>query len=155
MGDFKAELTRLRALTPELNAATDRATKLVLAVEQFLNDECQLGIPAYVELNTWQEDGASVRSGNRLEYSKWEGKFRLVVSDFEEDPNNGQMYVSDRLPWVNATRDRKLATIDGIPTLLSAIAKRVESTIRDANNSAGAVEAYLGDLGVIAKEGKR
>src|ERR1700720_4147332 len=104
MGDLKAELVRLRALTPELNAATDRATKLVLAVERFLGEECQLGIPAYVELNEWQEDGDSVRYGIRLEYARFEGKFRLVVCDYEA-PCSGPMYFSDRSLWVNATRD--------------------------------------------------
>jgi hypothetical protein len=69
-----------------------------------------------------------------------------------EDPPNGPKYFSNQTPWINATRDRKLATIDGIPNLLSEIARRVESTIRDANKSAEKVEKYLADLGV--KEGK-
>ena len=49
---------------------------------------------------------------------------------------------------MNATRDTKLATIDGIPTLLKEIAKCVDSTIRDARKSVETVEAYLADLGI-------
>src|SRR4051812_18237487 len=117
MGDFAKEIARLRSLTPQLNAVTDRATKLVVAVEQFLNDECQLGIPAYIEMDEWQEDGDSVRYGTRLEYGKWEGKLRLLVCDYEA-PCNGPMYFTERMPWINATRSKKLATIPGIRDLM-------------------------------------
>lgn len=155
MGDLRSRIAHLRSLTPELNAATDRATRLVQAVEHFLDEECRLGIPAYVEINTEDSNNGQFRSGNRLEYARWEGKFRLLVSDFWEDANDPEgPNITDRLPWVNCTRDRKLATIYGIPHLLDRIAKRVESTIRDANETSSTVESYLADLGVVVKEGK-
>ena len=147
MGDLREEIARLRSLTPELNAVTDRAAKLVLAVEHFLNDECQLGIPTYVETNVEYSDDEHYRYGKRLEYSRWEGVFRLIVSDFIAH-QQGEMEISERAPWVSSTRDRKLATIDAIPELLNKISQRVVATIRDANESAELVESYLTDLGI-------
>jgi hypothetical protein len=154
MGDLREEIARLRSLTPELNAATDRATKLVVAVERFLNDECQFGISASVDFNFCEpDDGSPFRYGDRMEYARWEGKFRIIASNFRA-PANGDEEIDERVPWVMATRDRKLSTINGIPKLLDAIHRRVRMTIRDAHQNAGMVEAYLKELGVVAKEGR-
>ncbi len=151
MGDLRIELARLRKLTPELNAATDRATKVVLAVEKFLNEECQLGIPSYAQYNEW-DDGRGTSSGMRLEYARHEGTFRVLITEFTEYPD-GDFVIREKQPWVNCTRHRKLESVHLIPRLLDSIAKRVRSTITDANENADKVEGYLVDLGVI-KEGK-
>jgi hypothetical protein len=152
MGDLRKELARLRELTPELNAATDRATKLALAIERFLGEECQFGIPAYVEFDQW-DNGQGVDTGKRLEYERVEGKFRLTLVDFERY-QDGEYRFSDQTLWVSATRDRKLGSIEVMPKLLDRIAEKVAYTIKEANKSAEVVEAYLKDLGVSLKEGK-
>lgn len=46
--DLRKEIAQLRALTPELNAVTENAMKIILAVEHFLTEECQLGLPVVV-----------------------------------------------------------------------------------------------------------
>jgi hypothetical protein len=152
--DLRMEIANLRSLTPELNAVTDRAATLVLAVEHFLNEECQLAIPASVQCVLGDENNGRVRFGVQLEYSRWEGKFRLIVADFVKDDRDDED-ISNRLPWANCTRDRKLATVDLIPHLLMRIGKTVQSTIKDAKKNADAVEQCLADLGIGLQGGDR
>jgi hypothetical protein len=151
MGDLRKEIAHLRSLTPELNAVTDRATKIVLAVEHFLNDECQLGLPAFVCHQDGDEENGVVCYGTRLEYSRWEGKFRLVVSNYKEVEGFDQE-VSDRNAWVNCTRDRKLETVIYIPALLKEIERRVVTTIADAKKQSSIVENYLAELGIARND---
>jgi hypothetical protein len=151
MGDLRKEIARLRSLTPELNAVTDRATKIVLAVEHFLNDECQLGLPAFVCHQDGDAENGVVCYGTRLEYSRWEGKFRLVVSNYK-DVEGFDQEISDRNAWVNCTRDRKLETVIYIPALLKEIERRVLTTIAEANKHSGIVESYLAELGIARED---
>jgi hypothetical protein len=153
MGDLRQEISRLRALTPQLNAATDRAAKIVLAVERFLDEECQLGLSAHIDIDENDPEERSWPAGTRMEYGRWEGKFRLIVADFETYPD-GDTNITNRLPWAACTRDRKLSTISLIPCLLRRIAARIESTIKHANSQAGDVEGYLKELGIELQEGR-
>ena len=147
MGDLRAEIARLRSLTPQLNAVTDRAAKIVQAVEHFLNEECQLAISASIDTNVTYSPEGDYRGGHLLEYARWEGKFRIIVSDFLA-AIHGDIEISERTLWANATRERKLATINAIPDLLREISRCIESTIKGADEQATVVEDYLKDLGI-------
>jgi len=147
MGDLREEIARLRSLTPELNAVTERAAKVVQAVERFLTEECQLGIAASIDTNVTYSEDEDYRGGHVLEYSRWDGQFRILVSDFLAHIN-GEREITNQTPWANATRDRKLATINAIPDLLRAISRRIEITITEASKQADVVETYLKDIGI-------
>lgn len=151
---LRDQIARLRTLSPKLNAVTDEATLLVEAVEHFLNEECKFGIPAFTEISSASEDdrGAEWDRGTRLEYSRIEGKFRLVVSEYETDPV-GDTTISNRMAWTASPRDTKLWTIRFIPNLLERIAKRIEWTIRDAEEQSAVVKNHLREFGIISKEG--
>jgi hypothetical protein len=151
LGDLKNELARLRALTPKLNAATDRATKVVLAVERFLYDECEFGLVASIRVIEGRDEDESIESGQVLEYGRWDGRFKLLVYDFEA-PCNGPTFYGEKTPWINAPRNKKLATVYAIPSLLREVGRVVEKAIREADSDTSTIEHFLADLGV--KEGK-
>ena len=145
--DLRKEIAHLRSLTPELNAVTENATKIVLAVEHFLTEECQLGLPAVVSIQEGDRDNGTTTYGTRLEYSRWEGRYRLCVSSFQ-DHDGDDTEVTDRNVWVNCTRDRKLGTIMLIPKLLEEISRRVQSVITETKEQSVKVQAYLMQLGI-------
>ena len=81
MGDLKKEIAP-PPLTPDLNAATERATKLVLAVEHFLSEECQLGIPASIRISEgMDEDGRiSQESGWNMHAGKADSAWSFPIT---------------------------------------------------------------------------
>ena len=91
--------------------------------------------------------------GNRLEYTRIDGKFCLVVSEYETHIS-GDTTISNRMAWSGCPRDVKLQTIDHIPALLDNIAKRIESTIEDAEEKSETIRRQLKEFGVVLRETK-
>jgi hypothetical protein len=145
--DLRKEIAHLRSLTPELNAVTDNAAKIILAVEHFLTEECQLGLPVVVSIQEGDRDNGTTTYGTRLEYTRWEGKYRICVSSYE-DHDGYETEVTDRNVWVNCTRDRKLDTIMLVPRLLQEVSQKVKRVITHTKEQSAEVEAYLKQLGI-------
>ena len=88
---------------------------------------------------------AQLSFGTRLEYTRWEGKYRLCVSSFVQH-DGYEDEITERNAWVNCTRDRKLDTIMFIPMLLDRISERVQSVISDTKKQSAKVREYLAQL---------
>lgn len=153
MENLRSQIAHLRSVSPQLNRVTDQAARLVSAVENFLNDECQFSIPAYVIMSrTDHPDGSDDQV--RLEYARLEGKFKLLVSEVSTDPG-GESYVQSKTAWSACPRDMKLWSIEHIPALLVAIEKRIERTISGAEKASKNIEDLLHAIGASTGEEKR
>ena len=131
-------IRRIRDLTPELNAVTDKANAIVARVEKFLNDECSVGIPAYVRVGPSSEsDDGAIEVQTWLAYARVDGKFRIAV----QTTVNGEP--EENKPWPACQREVKLEVLDYLPKLLTKIADEVSEVIAKTDNTAGVVEEIL------------
>ena len=108
---------RLRTASLRLNEITDKAISAVRQTEQFLNEECSIGLPVSVP--------ASVNSEIRLAYSRIGGKYRICIVGKDENAR----------PWADCPRDEKLKTFNALPNLLEAIAIETEKMVAAVRES--------------------
>src|SRR6266566_6292805 len=142
---LKKSIEQLRTMTPKLNAATDEANKTVAAVEKFLNDECSIGISAYV--NAWRGDSGSLR----LAFDRIGGKFRIAVVDQKwiddpQYPGNGSWQDVEVVAWSESPRAWKLRTFPALPALLEKIASEAEDAIKRIDQTQAAVQEIMGAI---------
>jgi hypothetical protein len=149
---LRDQIAQLRAITPQLHAITDEAALIVQKVEAFLGEECKLGLSAGLKFDQ-HDDGNTYEFYRRLDYTRIDNQFRLVVSEYEEYPSGDATQLS-RSAWVNCTREMKLRTIEIIPDLLEVIGQTVQKTIKQTQAAALKVNELLHDLGIGEKEGK-
>jgi hypothetical protein len=121
--EISNSIESLRKLSPQLNKATDDANRMVQAVEAFLNDECKIGLPCFVQV--WATDNGDRRG--LLGYDRHNGKFRIVL---KEEFNQGDEDLKDIRPWTEATRGDKLQSFTLLPRLLEAIVTEAENSIK-------------------------
>ena len=124
-------LSQLRALSVQLNEATDAAAKTVSRVEQFLDEECSIGMWAYVEHSPdTKDDDCPDERRPLIGYDRVEGQFRIVAQ--MREPNEPK----DCRPWVNCNRETKLKTFSMLPGILHSVAQEGMALCRqvDATN---------------------
>jgi hypothetical protein len=141
MSDLRQAVNKLRALSPQLNAAVGEADRVVALVEQFLMQECQLGVEAEVPLK-YNEKGKPV---TLLRYAAVSGTFRIVLTN-----TDGETRFVTR-PWIECDRDEKLVSFAALPKLLIAVAKGVEQQIASTNTTAMTVSQILAALGMASQ----
>ena len=90
---LKKSVERIRELSPQLNAATDDANRVVAAVEQFLNEDCKVGIPAGVVAVYAAED--SQDAAMTLGYWRVQGKYRIAVGFNENVEGTIRQYLGE------------------------------------------------------------
>ncbi len=109
-------LETIQKLVPQLNASTDEASRIISDVEKFL-EKNNVGIEA--------KGLPSPQSGKVLCYTRVSGKFRIAVRFYEK----GTDVAIDVRPWLDCTRDDKLATFPCLTDLLVAISDRAKLLI--------------------------
>lgn len=142
--NLRQQVARLRDLSPRLNEVTDQAARVVLAVEKFLNDECSIGIPARVRYKSVQDDDGC-QEDFWLNYDRFQGKFRLYVS--EATVIQGNVDHTEETAWASCRRDVKLASFQAIPQLLQAISDQVERAIQETDGASKTIADLLRAMG--------
>lgn len=138
MSDLSQAITKLRALSPQLNAAVIEADRVVALVERFLVKECGLGVEAEIPLH-YNDKGKAV---TLLRYASFNGAFRIAVTN-----TDGSTHFVTR-PWSECDRNQRMVSFAALPKLLIAVAKAVESQIASTTSTAGTVGQIINALGV-------
>lgn len=142
--DIRQQVVRLRDLSPRLNRVTDDASRVVQAVEKFLNDECSIGIPARIRYKSVEDDNGC-QEDYYLHYGRFDGKFRLFVT--ESLTIQGSHDHATETAWSSCRRDVKLASFQAIPQLLQAISDQVEKAIQETEGASTTIAALLNAMG--------
>jgi hypothetical protein len=136
--DLSSAAGALRRSSERLNTITDEAAETVRAVEDFLNEQCSLGVFAKVIIwhayEPWDDNLylAYQRSGSRYRIVlRWEPAQATDPEDFTTKP------------WSECTRDQKLETFAKLPDLLAELSKVVDRRIADARKTMKSVSQAL------------
>ena len=130
---------KLRQSSARLNRLTDEAGATVKEVEDFLNDECSIGIPAHICVQSSPEP---YEDSQYLEYRRFAGRFRIAVVWCPSAAPERETVK----PWSDCARDEKLQTIGMLPDLLSEIAKNIDERIVEAEETMNSVSQVLQNL---------
>ena len=120
-------LDKLRASSFRLNQLTDEAGAMVAEVEDFLNQECSIGVPVYVSVK--ESDDCAGNGSQYLGYQRVGVRFRIAVS-WGEDPREDQVK-----PWSDCTRAVKIETLKMLPDLIGKIGEKVDETIAEVETA--------------------
>ncbi len=132
MPDMSESLSRLRAVSPRLNQASDKLNQTILLVEQALA-ELNLGVSAYVEFD--DEHRRDVDSCEGISYEKLNDQWCICHSSGSSLlPNEHWMTV--RL--TNAPRAIRLRVVeeDLVPKLLDKLAIAAEEKVGEVEKAA-------------------
>jgi len=140
MDDLTLAVAKLRALSPKLNTAVDEAQRVVVQIENFLANECQVAIQADVPV-IYNDKGVAV---TLLRYGRVDGKFRIALTATDGDAR----FVSRA--WTECDRNEKLATFGALPRLVLAVTKAVETQINATAQTTKTVGALISALGIEA-----
>jgi hypothetical protein len=135
---LKTSIDNLKRSTARLNKIADEASAIVLAVEAFLNKECNVGLETYVQVSSKlvdQERGEVELT--ILGYQRWNGKFRITVSVGIDDESNTTK------PWAEWDRDTKLETVIKLPELIDKTAAAVDERVNAAAEATTTVAQVL------------
>jgi ABC-type transporter Mla subunit MlaD len=140
-GVLKQAMDQLRSVSRQLNEATDEATRLIVRVERFLDQECSLGIPAGVILSETQQEGGP-RKRVELKYGRLDRSFGLSITT---KTLVGDVVV-DRtaVPLAQAPREERLRAVAELPTLLTKLAQKATDLATKAQASSQAVSRVIG-----------
>jgi hypothetical protein len=150
--DLRTTVSRIRELSPKLDAVADRASRvadeaarLIESIERLLGEECAFELPCQVpfgEPMVWPD---GMRRHDYLAYTFYEGKFRIVVLDrFIID---GRLFDENFTEWEKCSREIRLSSFLAIPALLDAIANRAENVISQTDGAGRTIESLLDALG--------
>jgi ABC-type transporter Mla subunit MlaD len=137
MDDLQQAVAKLRALSPKLNSAADQAYRVVMQIEQFLAQECQVSVQAEVPV-LYNDKGVVV---TLMRYARIDGKFRVSLTNTDGDAR----FITRA--WADCDRSEKLATFPALPRLLMALTKAVEAQIASTNATANTVNQLVSALG--------
>ena len=142
-------LSKLRNSAKRLNQLTDQANKTIREVETFLNEECSVGVYAWVLVDRQlPNDSDPYGSFTALEYRRVGPRYRIAIVTGRDDGDHDNYNVR---PWSDGSRDEKLDTIGKLPDLIAEIGKNLDERIGNAEKGLGEVSEVL--HGLSGKEG--
>ncbi len=161
--DLKKAIESLREVSPKLNAATDEANRVVALVEEFLNDECSIGLPVerevpelFERVRDFDQTGETMGRAIYLAYERLGDKYRIVLKTVaqtlvadEDDRYNPEWEDGEpgkKIAWPEATRNQKLLSFPILLDLLMGIASQANKCIKGVAETTEAVEKILGAL---------
>jgi hypothetical protein len=139
----------LREISPHLNDATTAANQVVERVEQFLNEECSIGIPCWILADKVKGDEGPAEQHIWLGYDRVNGKFRIAVEHLVQ--HGGRQDNLGPQPWASCPRDVKLTTLPKLPRLLEEIAEEAQKMAEKNDVAVAAVEEILGAMATEPK----
>jgi hypothetical protein len=150
-------IDRLRKLSPTLNKATDEAKGVVKTVEKFLNEDCGIGLPTYLSIETKRPQGCTDDlddfEGLSIGFDKVnEIHFGIVVqrNTSSEDESVPRHIEKNRTPWHMCPRAEKLKTLPYLPRLLETIADEAERSIKSVSEVKKTIDAMMKALSDVA-----
>ena len=127
-------LSKVQHSATRLNQLTDQANNTVREVENFLNDKCKVGIPAYIDISK-SDDLAGNITG--LQYFEVGIRYRISIVS---GPKGGSRRAK---PWSDCSREEKLETIGKIPDLIAELGKRIDEKILKAEKGLDEIAEVL------------
>lgn len=124
--DLSTSIENLRVTAAKLNELTDTLNAMVKAVEEILREELRIGIPAFVPVDSEDDDKTGATITQYLGYKRVGANFRIVVL-WENDYQPETPTVK---PWSDCARDVKIGTADKLPQLIKEISTKSEDSIR-------------------------
>jgi hypothetical protein len=106
-------------------ASENALAGVIREVESFL-DSCQVGVPAWVVVESSTDDERGMQTWTSLGYDRVGGKFRVAIG------YGGDAY--DELTtkaWNDCSRQEKLLTAPKLPELLAAIHVEVQRAVTE------------------------
>ncbi len=140
--DLHQAVQHLRAATSLLNQNLDEAGATVRAVEDFLNDECNVGIPASVTVSAGTDNDSGISFGTELSYIRIGPRFRVAVTRW----NDANPEDSTIKPWSDCTREIKMEAIRKLPELLVEVANQLDEHLKEAQAAIATAKSVLGAL---------
>jgi hypothetical protein len=137
MDDLQQAVAKLRALSPKLNSAADQAHRVVVQIEHFLANECQVAVQAEVPV-IYNDKGVAV---TLMRYGRVDGKFRIALTNTDGDAR----FITRG--WTDCDRSEKLASFPALPRLVMAVTKAVETQIASTTATANTVNQIISALG--------
>src|SRR5262245_42976811 len=138
--DLKNSLQALREIAPNLNKMSDEAAKIIRETERALQ-ELNLGIAAEVVVSS-ENKSSKVTEWTSLAFKRApfdpgeKTLFRVMVveersTDFGDDRNFSQRAwkITSETPWLECSRDVKLATFPKLPALLEELIKVAKESL--------------------------
>ena len=139
---LRQAMDQLRAVSGQLNQATDEATRLIVQVERFLNQECSLGIAAGVILNeSPMEQG--LRRQVELKYGRLSKGFGLSICT--KELAGDVITARTSTPLLQAPRTEKLQAVAQLPALLVKLSQKATELAARAQESCKAVGRIFND----------
>lgn len=121
----------LRRLSPQLNTTRDNMAEVIAATEKLLTDECSIGIPCRVEVDTTYALG----------FVRLSKTFRIVVYELYCKP----------MAWINCPWDIKLRTFAKLPDLLQALVIETSNALTVATANADSGQNILNAMAIRSK----
>jgi len=152
--ELQQAIESLRQITPKLNAATDKAARIVTEVDKLLGDELSIGISAAEVFDSYNrrvlrdeehsEKTVAVQDVSCLAYRRdAHGTFRLLVEICRMWPTGDgdeEEELLEEYPWASAPRKLKLQSFAVLPMLLKAIADEAAESVKAAEAASDLVE---------------
>ena len=157
--ELKQRMSRLRELAPQLNSATDQASRLVRMVEIFLVEELHIGISAESSaFNSWSpgedENGRARLVRQTLAFGRVGAAYRIHVLDemivADDDGCRHHSVSKQATPWPSCGRETKLRAVEMLPELIDRIIRETERLAETAGETASRIEAMIGDSKVTS-----
>lgn len=135
----------LRKSASRLNEVTDKVTDAVGQIEDFLNNECSIGLTASVLL--MEEADESGTYTEYLVYNRIGGGFHIgVEQEYKSKVDPERLDGDGMTPFHNCDRELKLRAAAKLPDLVAAIARRVGKMAEDAESASEAAMSLLKEL---------
>ena len=150
--ELNDNLGSLRAMAPQLNAATAEASSVVQAVEQFLGDELAIGVAGasrpFDSQRAIGEGDRELLVTSHLAFGRFNGRDRIYVlkatlEKAEWKEHFTKVVAEDRVPWTACSREIKLQSFAMLPELIGNLASRVEEVALQTTKTVQTVRELL------------
>jgi hypothetical protein len=147
-----AALKQLASISHTLNEVSDQLSKHLVEVESALS-AYKLGVSAWVELRKEKELSEPDNDGRRYEftyvemlgYGKYKGKWGLLAASYCEETFEGEFDQQHFLR--DAPRETRLAAVEKLPNLLTALTKEAAQVAEEAAKKAEEARQIATGLG--------
>ena len=135
-------LQQIKQAAGTLNAATDRFSKVILEIEEFLKT-LNIGVACWVTIpgTEWADEQTGASGFNQLGYSKVNGKWGFALSSFND-------YADEPDVWAfhDSSRDLRLKSVACLPLLLDELANGATKLSHDVDERTHEVEQLVAAL---------
>ncbi len=133
-------LQNLKGYSATMNKVTDEANETIRMVEQFLNEECSIGLPCSVTVSEFVDEEQNPVRNVSLEYRRINSKFRIAVVTYY--PSGEE----EEKPWSDCPREDKLDSYKKLPDLLIELTKKVMTTLSETQENTRMVAQIIKNL---------